>query len=431
MVDPQPQEQTSPPPGSSTPAAPASTPGQPPAKPTRRDFDAEIERQLEEAMAGMDARALHGDADQRKRGKRPTQDTGKKKGRVVAWHADDVFIDVGGRSQGVLPLLQFPEGRPAVGTEVEVYITGYDRANGLLLCSREGQAENVDWSSVAEGQIVEARVTGTNKGGLEVVVNGIRGFMPISQLELFRVEDLQPYLNQRLNCLVTDVNPAERNLVVSRRALLEKEREAAREKLWAELAEGQVRTGVVRTVKDFGAFVDLGGVDGLLHISEMAWSRVDKADSVVQPGQTVQVQVLKIDPETRKISLGLKQLQESPWSRLDVRYPPGELVSGKVTKLMDFGAFVELEPGIEGLIHISELAHQHVRRPGDVVKVGQEVQVRVLKVDQNMKRISLSLKAATAAPEPVATPETAPPPEPEKPRKAPPPRRTPLKGGLG
>jgi small subunit ribosomal protein S1 len=300
------------------------------------------------------------------------------------------------------------------------------------LCSREGQAENVDWSSVAEGQIVEARVTGTNKGGLEVQVNGIRGFMPISHLELFRVEDLQPYLNQRLNCLVTDVNPAEKNLIVSRRALLEKEREASREKLWAELAEGQVRTGIVRTVKEFGAFVDLGGVDGLVHISEMAWSRVDKADSVVQPGQSVQVQVLKIDPETKKVSLGLKQLQESPWSRLDVRYPPGELVAGKVTKLMDFGAFVELEPGIEGLVHISELAHQHVRRPSDVVKVGQDVQVRVLKVDQSMKRISLSLKAASAAPEPPpeAAAAAAEPAEPEKPRKPIPPRKTPLKGGL-
>lgn len=429
MSEPTPAEQSAPPPPAPTGPpptlqAPAATP-----KPTRRaGFDAEIERQLEEAMAGLDEKALLHDTGGKKKGQ-PQPDQNKKKGRVVAWHNDDVFLDVGGRSQGVLPLVQFPEGKPALGTEVEVYITGYDRANGLLLLAREGQAEHVDWSSVQEGQIVEARVTGTNKGGLEVMVNGIRGFLPVSHIDLYRVEDMAPYLNQRLNCLVTDVNPAERNLVVSRRAVLEKEREAAREKLWSELAEGQVRTGIVRTVKEFGAFVDLGGVDGLVHISEMAWSRVDKADSVVQPGQQVQVQVLKIDPETRKVSLGLKQLQESPWARLDAKYPPGELVNGKVTKLMEFGAFVELEPGIEGLIHVSELAHQRVRKPSDVLKVGQDVQVRVLKVEQSLKRISLSLKAATAAPEP--PPEAAAPAEPEKPRKPLPARKTPLKGGLG
>jgi small subunit ribosomal protein S1 len=427
MSEPIANENPTPSPVEPPPAPPA--PPAAPAKPTRRAaFDAEIERQLEEAMAGMDAKALHGDAGAGRKKHAPPPDQGKKRGRVVAWHADDVFLDVGGRSQGVLPLVQFPEGRPAVGTEVDVYITGYDRANGLLLLAREGQAEHIDWSSVQEGQMVEARVTGTNKGGLEVVVNGIRGFLPVSHLELFRVEDMQPYLNQRLNCLVTDVNPAERNLVVSRRALLEKERAAAREKLWAELAEGQVRTGTVRHVREFGAFIDLGGVDGLLHISEMAWSRVDKADSVVQPGQQVQVQVLKIDHEKKKVSLGLKQLQESPWNRLDAKYPPGEIVTGKVTKLMDFGAFVELEPGIEGLVHISELSHQRVRKPADVVKPGQEVQVRVLKVEPSVKRISLSLKAATTAPEP---PPEAAATQPEKPKKTPPPRKAPLKGGLG
>src|SRR5207244_12093259 len=158
--------------------------------------------------------------------------------------------------------------------EVDVHIEGYDAQNGLLLLSRLGAAVHADWSSVAAGMLVEARITATNKGGLEVDVNGIRGFMPISQIDLYRVEDTEQYVNQRLRCLVTEVNPEERNLVVSRRALLEKEREEAREKLWAELAEGQVREGVVRSVRDFGAFVDLGGVDGLLHVSEMSWSRV-------------------------------------------------------------------------------------------------------------------------------------------------------------
>src|SRR5262249_35196815 len=161
------------------------------------------------------------------------------------------------------------EGVPPPGTEVEVTIEGYDEANGLLLLTRKGAAVHADWSTVQIGMTVEARVTGTNKGGLAVDVNGIRGFMPISQIDLFRVEHPEEYVNQRLRCMVAEVNPEERNLVVSRRALLEREREEAREKLWAELAEGQVRQGVVRSVKDFGAFVDIGGVDGLVHVSEM------------------------------------------------------------------------------------------------------------------------------------------------------------------
>src|SRR5262249_32264437 len=242
----------------------------------------------------------------------------------------------------------------------------------------------------APNMIVEARVTATNKGGLEVDVNGIRGFMPISQIDLYRVENPDEYINQRLRCQVVEVNPEERNLVVSRRALLEREREENREKLWREVAEAQVGQGVVRSVRDFGAFVDLGGVDGLLHVSEMAWTRVKDPASVVQPGQTIKVAVLKIARESRKVSLGLKQLTPSPWDNVAANYPPGTVVNGKVTRLMDFGAFVELEPAVEGLIHVSELAPQRVRRVSDIVKPDQEVRVLVLNVDPNQRRISLS-----------------------------------------
>jgi small subunit ribosomal protein S1 len=276
--------------------------------------------------------------------------------------------------------------------------------------------------------IVEARVTGHNKGGLEVEVSGIRGFIPVSHIELFRVEDLQPYVNQRLRCLVAEANPLEKNLVLSRRALLEKEREETREKLWQELAEGQIRPGTVRSVKDFGAFIDLGGVDGLLHVSEMSWSRVEKATDLVQVGQQLQVVVLKIDRERRKLSLGLKQLLPSPWEQIEEKYPAGTLVPGKVTRLMDFGAFIELEPGVEGLVHVSELAPQRVRKVGDVVQPGQAVQVRVLKVEPSQRRISLSLKAAQE--EAAAAAAAQAPEEPEKPRKPLPPRKTPLRGGL-
>src|SRR5262249_38018404 len=199
-------------------------------------------------------------------------------------HGPDVFVDVpGGRTQGVLPLLQFPEGPPAPGTEVEIDIEGYDNANGLLLLTRKGAVQDANWESVAVGMIVEARVTATNKGGLAVEVNGIRGFMPISQIDMYRVENAEQYVNQRLTWMIAEVDPAERTLVVSRRALLEREREEQREKLWQELAEGQVRNGIVRSVRDFGAFVDLGGADGLLHVSEMSWQRVQDPSTIVQP----------------------------------------------------------------------------------------------------------------------------------------------------
>jgi len=394
-------------------------------------FDDEMERQLQEAMGGLSDKDLYGEPARQGRPGKGTEQ-GPKKGKVFRIHGADVFIDLpGGRTQGVLPLDQFPEGAPALGTEVEVRIEGFDSANGVLLLARKGAAVEADWSSVTAGMIVEARVTAVNKGGLEVNVDGIRGFMPVSQIELYRVEDLEQYVNQRLRCLVTEADPVERNLVVSRRALLEKEREENRERLWQELAEGQVLPGVVRSVRDFGAFVDLGGVDGLLHVSEMSWTRVQDATKVVEPGQTIKVVVLKLDREHRKVSLGLKQLTPSPWDTVAETYHPGNVVAGKVTRLMDFGAFVELEPAVEGLIHISELAPQRVRRVADVVKEGQEVQVMILSVDPGQRRISLSLKAALAK-EPEAEPETT---EPEAAEEAPPrpprPRTTPLRGGLG
>ncbi len=415
-------------------AAPVAPQGPPPVlKPSRRDaLDAELERELEAALAGFDDKALYGEPQKKPSGGRPPAEgarqpaeRGLKKGRVISIHGDDVFVDVGGRSQGVLSAAQFDE-RPALGDEVEVTIEGYDDANGLLLLARKGAAVQADWSSVAEGMVVEARVTGANKGGLEVDVNGIRGFIPISQIDLYRVEDTKPYLNQKLRCQVLEVNPAERNLVVSRRELLQREREEAKEKLWAELEEGQIRSGVVRGVKEFGAFIDLGGVDGLLHVSEMSWSRVSNVADLLQPGQRVDVAVVKIDRERRKITLGLKQLQKSPWEEISTKYSTGSLVAGKVTKLMEFGAFVELEPGVEGLIHISELSPQRVRRVGDVVQPGQEVQVRILQIQSEQKRISLSLKAAQ--PEPGAEPADAS--AAEEPKRPLPPRKGILKGGL-
>jgi small subunit ribosomal protein S1 len=395
-----------------------------------KDFDAEIERELEEAMGGLNVKELIAEPPSRRERAASGSAPGRLVGKILRIHGADVFVDVpGGRSQGVLPIAQFPEGAPALGTEVEITIEGYDGANGLLLLSRKGAAQEVDWSSVAAGMTVEALVTGTNKGGLSVQVNGIRAFMPISQIDLFHVDNAEQFVNQRLRCEVVEVQPEEHNLVVSRRVLLEREREENREKLWQELAEGQVRTGVVRSVKDFGAFIDLGGVDGLLHVSEMSWVRVKNAAEVVQPGQTIKVVILKIDRDGRKLSLGLKQLTASPWDNIQDKYPLGTRVKGTISRLADFGAFVELEPAVEGLIHVSELSPQRVRRVMDIVKPGQEVEVLVLSVDPAQRRIGLSLKAALAqAEEKVEETEEA---EPEEPPKPPRPRTTPLRGGIG
>src|SRR5262249_42705168 len=267
-------------------------------------------------------------------------------------------------------------------------------------------------------------------GGVEVDVDGIRGFLPISQIDLSRVEDAAMYVNQRFKAIVTEVNPREKNLVVSRRELMEQERAELRERTWAALEEGQVREGVVRSVKDFGAFVDLGGVDGLLPIGEMSWSRIAKADDLVKIGDKVTVKVLKIDRTTRKLTLGLKQLTPSPWEGAAEKYPRGVIVKGKVTKSMDFGASVEPEPGLQGLTHTPELAPTRVRAAADIVKPGQEVEVRILKVEPEVKKIALSLlpdpRKTPAAPEEEGTegePEAPPPPKPE--------RKVPLKGGLG
>jgi small subunit ribosomal protein S1 len=395
------------------------------------NLDDDLEKELEEAMGDFSDGDMF--AETAGRGKKPGEG-GALKGKIYRVHGQDVFVDVpGGRAQGVLPLIQFPEGPPQPGAEIDVHIDGFDRANGLILLSRKGAAVEADWSSVSRGMIVEARVVETNKGGLTVDVNGIRGFMPISQIDLYRVENAEQFVNQKLRCMVAEVDPVERNLVVSRRDLLEKEREEQREKLWQELHEGQVFTGIVRKVLDFGAFVDLGGVDGLLHVSELSWTRVKDARDVIQPGESVKVVVQKLDRERRKVSLGHKELLASPWDDAEAKYPSGAKVSGTVTRTEEYGAFVELEPAIEGLIHISELAPQRVRRVTDIVHVGQPVEVVVLSVDVQQRRISLSLKQALpeAPSEESAEGETPEPEEKAPPRKPPRPRTTPLRGGIG
>ena len=352
-------------------------------------------------------------------------------GRVVAVRRDDVFVELGGREQGILPVKQFDEP-PEVGSTIEVRVTRLNAEDGLYeLALPHAAAEIGDWSDLEEGMIVEARVTGHNSGGLECEVNHIRGFIPVSQIAIYRVNDLSEFVDQKFNCLVTEANPRRRNLVLSRRAVLEKEREEARQQLLDSLAPGQLREGVVRKLVDFGAFVDLGGVDGLLHVSQLSWARVDHPSDVLQEGQTIEVRVEKVDRASGRISLAYRDMLENPWTDAEKKYPPNTTVDGKVSKLMEFGAFVELEPGVEGLVHISELSHKRVWRPSDVVSEGDQIQAVVLSVDAEAQRISLSIKDLTAEPEPAAEGQSAEADEPAPPPTRPKKPSTPLKGGLG
>ncbi len=278
--------------------------------------------------------------------------------------------------------------------------------------------------------MVDVRVTGHNTGGLECEVNHIRGFIPVSQIALYRVEDLAQFVDQRFTCLITEANPERRNLVLSRRAILEREQEEARQQMLASLQPGQIFDGVVRKLMDFGAFVELGnGVDGLLHVSQLAWGRVKHPSDVLNEGQAIKVRVEKVNPETGKISLAYRDLQESPWTAAASKYPPNTVARGTVTKLMDFGAFVEVEPGVEGLVHISELSHKRVFRCSDVVKEGQEVEVMVLSVDAAARRMSLSMKELSAPPEPEKKEEAPGEPAPSTRKKSKP--TGPLLGGIG
>ncbi|NLF29454.1 MAG: S1 RNA-binding domain-containing protein [Planctomycetes bacterium] len=357
-------------------------------------IDPELQKELDAALGDMSLEDIVDTETPRRSvpagGEGPKD--GLVHGRVIAVQGEDVFVDLGGKSEGVLPALQFgDEALPEVGSVIEVKVTGYNAAEGLVTLSRKGAVEEASWEAIEVGQVVEGRVTALNTGGLELNVNGIRAFMPISQIELHRIDDLAPYVNQRLTAKVLEIRKD--SVVIGRRELLEEQAAAARAETMAELTEGQVVTGTVRSIVSYGAFVDIGGVDGLLHVSDMSYSRVEDPATVVQPGQQVQVAILKIDRERDRISLGLKQVKPDPWEGAQTKWVVDDIVSGRVVRLADFGAFVELEEGIDGLIPISELTFERrVKHPSDVVKVGDVVRVRVLKVEPERKRISLSLK---------------------------------------
>lgn len=360
-------------------------------------------------------------------------------GTVIAIGPDTAFIDLGGRRQGAMKLVGlFNEGEelPAVGQTIEVGIGNRNDEDGLYEVAPANRAIAVeDWSQLDVGMIVEARVTGTNKGGLECEVGGLRGFMPAGAVSPWRVENLEEMVGQTLESLVTELVPAARRLVLSRRAVIERQAADARVKMLETLEVGEQLDGIVRSVRDFGAFVDIGnGVEGLVHVSQLSWERVANPADVMQPGQTVRVVVKKVDRQTGKIALSARDLIESPWTKAADKYHTGATVKGTVSRIADFGAFVRLEPGVEGLVHVSELASRRVRSVADVVKEGQAVECRVLSVDPDEQRMSLSIKALEAKPaEPAGEEESAAAAEPAAaaPAAVKRNRTTPLKGGLG
>lgn len=387
---------TSPPPAAKQPPKKLAPKHYPP--PNIRDqLSPELEAEYEAALSDLSFDAL---MNQAAAGEVATEIVPESRitGRVARVHRDDVFIDLGGRNQGVVSLRQF-ETPPKEGDELELLVVRFNADEGFYELTRTTAAVSVgNWDEVTEGQIIEVTVTGANKGGLECQVAGIRGFIPMGQVSVYRVENPEELVGQRLACVVTEASRERRNLVLSHRAVMERERNEQRDKLMAELTVGQLREGVVRSLKDFGAFVDLGGVDGLVHISQLSWDRVKHPSEVLEVGQKIKVRIDKFDKETGKLSLSYREVGANPWQNAGAKYPVGARATGKVSRLMDFGAFVKLEPGVEGLIHISELGHGRVFRASDVVSEGQEVEVKILSVDEENQRISLSLKALMAAP---------------------------------
>jgi small subunit ribosomal protein S1 len=390
----------------------------------------DLERELNEALANIPLDTLAED-NLATPVSQPLEADTHVRARVSRIHGDNIFFALGGRNEGVASLRQFKQP-PSIGTEIEVVVRSPNEDDGLYELAIPGASIDVgSWEDLVEGAVVEARITGANTGGLECMVNNIRGFIPASQIGTFRVEDFAEYIGQKLLCVTTEVNRRRKNLVLSHRAVMEREKEEARRKFIEEIEPGQTREGVVRSIQDFGAFVDLGGVDGLIHISQLSWDRVNHPSEVLQEGQKVRVKVEKINRETGKIGLSYRDLLEHPWSNAEQRFPAGAVVRGQVSRIAKFGAFVKLAPGVEGLVHVSEMAHQHVRRVNDVVSEGQEIEVKVLSVDAAAQRMALSIKAALPepAPEEVAPDEKG---ESERPDLSTQPTRPkrPLKGGV-
>ncbi len=355
--------------------------------PTRDDFAA----LLDEQMAGrdmMEGQVVHG--------------------KVVGIEKDFAIVDVGLKTEGRIQMKEFGPnvdgGFPVkIGDNVEVYLERVENAIGEAVISREKARREEAWTRLevvfADGQPVMGSIVGRVKGGFTVDLGGASAFLPGSQVDIRPVRDVGPLMGKEQPFQILKMDRPRGNIVVSRRAILEEARAEQRTELVSQLSEGEVREGVVKNITDYGAFVDLGGIDGLLHVTDMSWKRVSHPSQVLAVGDTVKVQIIKINPETQRISLGMKQLQADPWDGVDAKYPVGSRFTGRITNITDYGAFVELEAGVEGLVHVSEMSWTKKNvHPGKIVSTSQEVEVIVLDVDASKRRISLGLKQAQSNP---------------------------------
>ncbi|MDM7914113.1 MAG: 30S ribosomal protein S1 [Candidatus Eisenbacteria bacterium] len=320
------------------------------------------------------------------------------RGRILRVDEKEVMVDIGFKSEGVIPIEEFGDvDKIQVGEEVDVFLEKMEDQDGLVVLSKQRADFVKVWDRVKEaaekGEVVEGRLVRKIKGGAVVDLFGVEAFLPGSQIALRPPQAIESLMNQTLQFKIIKLNKRRRNIVVSRRLVLEQERESAKEEVIKELQAGQIREGYVKNITDFGAFIDLGGIDGLLHITDMSWGRVKHPSEVVSVGDKLKVKILSFEPERERISLGLKQLTEYPWDRVEEKYPVGTKVKGRVVSITEYGAFVELEKGVEGLIHVSEMSWtKHVRHPNKILTEGQEVECMVLKVDREHEKISLGLK---------------------------------------
>ena len=366
--------------------------------PTSRRRDQQEDSELAEALEGADLEHLMIGEKNAGRVGVSLEIGNRYQARVIKVHNANVFVSLGGPNEGVVPLLQFLD-MPTEGQQIDVMIRSFNADEGLYELGLPGEAVTAnDWADLEEGAIVEAKIESANTGGVECKVGNIRGFIPMSQLSEYRIESAADYIGQKLLCLVTEANQRRGNLVLSHRSVLEREKQEKKQERLATLEIGQLCEGTVRKLMDFGAFVDIGGLDGLIHITQLSWEKIKHPSEVLNEGDKVQVRIEKFDPKTAKISLSHRSLQDDPWSDVEARFPVGATVKGAVSRLAEFGAFVKISTGIEGLIHISELAHRRVSSVSQVLAEGQEVEVKILTVDQNAQRIGLSLKATQAKP---------------------------------
>ncbi|MCC6962976.1 MAG: 30S ribosomal protein S1 [candidate division Zixibacteria bacterium] len=320
------------------------------------------------------------------------------KGRVLDITREDVIVDVGFKSEGIIPIEEFPEPiNIMVGDQIDVYLESVEDQNGQLILSKQKADFMRVWDRIRDahdaGELVQGRLMRRIKGGIVVDLFGVDAFLPGSQIALRQVPDFDELIGKTLPLKIIKLNKSRRNIVVSRRVVLEHEREEMRKKLLEHIEVGQVREGQVKNITDFGVFIDLGGLDGLLHITDMSWGRISHPSELVQLGDSIKVKILDFDKDTGRISLGMKQLTEYPWERIEEKYPVGSKVNGTVVSLTDYGAFVELEKGIEGLIHISEMSWtQHIKHPSKIMNVGDRLDAVVLAVDKENEKISLGIK---------------------------------------